>query len=82
MTEFRVVPDSLREREPLRRGRVPKNKLSRALLNGQTIFVAGKTKHGSIYTLARNHGMTAHTKLTDLNGEIGSLVWFEINRDV
>lgn len=78
MTTFRVVPDSLREREPLLRGRVPKNPLSKALLNGQTVFITGpKQTWGSLYTLASNHNKRAKTKRTVVNGEEGTLAWFE-----
>lgn len=78
MTNFKVVPDNLREREPLTRGRVPKNPLSKALLNGQTVFISGpKQTWGSLYTLAKNHEKKAKTKRTVLNNEEGTLCWFE-----
>jgi len=79
MTGFRIVPDDMREREPIVRGREPKSKLSRALLNGGTYFVPGKKKTwGSLYNLARNHGKTCHVKRTEVNGEEGTLIWFEV----
>lgn len=77
MTQFRVVPDALREREPLIRGRIPKNPLSKALLNGQTVFITGKKQTwGSLYTLARNHNKKCKTQRTIINGEEGTLAWF------
>lgn len=77
MTTFRVVPDILREREPLLRGRIPKNPLSKALLSGQTVFITGpKQTWGSLYTLARNHNKKAKTKRTIINGDEGTLAWF------
>lgn len=79
MTDFKVVPDSLREKEPISRGRTPKTQLSRALLNGQTVFVRGPNKtFGSLYNLAKNHGMSARTKRMQLNDEEGTLIWFEL----
>jgi len=78
VTTFKIVPDALREREPLVRGRIPKNPLSKALLNGQTVFITGPSKTwGSLYTLAVNHGKKAKTKRTIINGEEGTLAWFE-----
>lgn len=75
---WRPVPDSLREREPIRKGRAPKSKLSRALLSGSTIFVVGQNKtFGSLYTLAKNHNKVCKTQRTELNDEYGTLVWFE-----
>ena len=78
MIEFRQVPNELREREPPKRGREPKNKLSRALLSGNgTFFVEGTRRTwGSIYTLAKNHGKVAHVKRTVLNSVDGTLIWF------
>lgn len=76
--EFRSVPDVMREREPITKGREPKSELSKALLAGGTFFVPGARKTwGSIYNLARNHGKIAHVKRTDINGETGTLLWFE-----
>jgi hypothetical protein len=78
MTDFRIVPDELREREPIKKGREPKSKLSRALLNGGTFFIPGERKTwGSLYNLAKNHDKTAHVKRTNINGEDGTLIWFE-----
>ena len=78
MTNFRVVPDVLREREPLVRGRIPRNPLSKALLSGQTVFITGKKQTwGSLYTLARNHNKQCKTKRTTINSEEGTLAWFE-----
>ena len=77
MTQFRIVPDNLRDREPLVRGRIPRNPLSKALLNGQTVFITGKKlTWGSLYTLAMNHGRKAKTQRTIINGEEGTLAWF------
>lgn len=78
MTNFRVVPDVLREREPNVRGRIPKNPLSKALLEGQTVFITGpKQTWGSLYTLAKNHNKKCRTKRTIINGDEGTLCWFE-----
>ncbi len=78
MSQFRIVPDALREREPLVRGRIPKNPMSKALLAGSTVFITGeKQTWGSLYTLAVNHGKKARTKRTIINGEEGTLAWFE-----
>jgi hypothetical protein len=78
MTDFRIVPDELREREPIVKGREPKSKLSKALLNGGTFFVSGQRKTwGSLYNLAKNHNKIAHVKRTEINGEEGTLIWFE-----
>lgn len=78
MTNFKVVPDVLREREPLVRGRIPRNPLSKALLNGQTVFITGKKQTwGSLYTLAKNHNKQCKTKRTTINSEEGTLCWFE-----
>lgn len=80
MTDFRVVPDVLREREPVRRGRTPKSPLAKALLSGKTVFIEGDKKAwGNLYKLAKNHGKRAKTKRTSLNGDIGVLAWFEDN---
>lgn len=77
MTEFRAVPDELRD-ENQKRGREPKTLLSRALLNGGTLFVPGQKKTwGSLYDLARNHGMKAHVRRHSINGEEGTLIWFD-----
>lgn len=78
MTSFRIVPDVMREREPLVRGRIPNNPMSKALLSGQTVFITGpKQTWGSLYTLAKNHGKKARTKRTIVNYEEGTLAWFE-----
>lgn len=78
MTTFKVVPDVLREREPLVRGRIPRNPLSKALLNGQTVFITGKKQTwGSLYTLAKNHNKQCKTKRTTINNDEGTLCWFE-----
>lgn len=77
MTNFKVVPDVLREREPLVRGRIPRNPLSKSLLNGQTVFITGKKQTwGSLYTLAKNHNQQCKTKRTTINGDEGTLCWF------
>jgi hypothetical protein len=78
MTGFRIVPDSLREREPVRRGRSPTSPLAKALLAGSTVFIPGPKKTwGNLYTLAKNHNKKARTKTTLINGDAGILVWFE-----
>jgi hypothetical protein len=75
---FRIVPDSLRLREPLYKGRPPTSDLTKALLNGSTVFIPGPKKTwGNLYTLAKNHNMRAKTKTTVINEEAGVLVWFE-----
>jgi hypothetical protein len=82
MTTFQLVPDYLRE-EKITRGRIPKNALSKALLNGSTVFIPGDRKTwGSLYTLARNHDRVAKTRRIILHksggvSEEGTLVWFE-----
>lgn len=77
MTEYRIVPDELRDEEP-KRGREPKSNLSRMLLNGSTVFVPGPRKTwGSLYDLAKNHGMIAHVQRRIVNGEDGMLIWFD-----
>jgi hypothetical protein len=76
MTEFRIVPDVLREREPVRRGRTPRSPLSKALLSGKTVLIKGG-RVGNLYKLASNHNMRAKTKKTILNEETGTLAWFE-----
>lgn len=77
MTDFRIVPDVLREREPLVKGKGPVSDLSRALLRGSTIFISGPAKTwGSLYSLAKNHGKYAKTKRVIVNDEEGTLVWF------
>lgn len=78
MSDFRVVPDNLRERDPIRRGRPPVSPLARALLSGQTVFISGDKKGwGNLYKLAKNNGKKARTKSTEINNERGTLVWFE-----
>lgn len=78
MTAFREVPDVLREREPVRRGRTAKSPLAKALLAGKTVFITEDRKTwGNLYKLASNHGMRARTKRTIINGEEGTLAWFE-----
>lgn len=78
MTEFRVVPDVLREREPVKRGRVPKSPLAKALLAGKTVFITTDRKTwGNLYKLASNHDKRARTKRTIINGDEGTLAWFE-----
>ena len=76
MTNFRIVPDVLRERESL--GKAPKSELSKALLRGSTVFIPGAERRtwGSLYNLAHHHNKIAKTKRTILNGEEGTLVWF------
>jgi len=78
MNEFRIVPDVLREREPVKRGRTPNSPLAKALLAGKTVFITEDRKTwGNLYKLASNHGMRARTKRTTINGDIGTLAWFE-----
>jgi hypothetical protein len=78
MTEFRVVPDVLREREPVKRGRTANSPLAKALLSGKTVFITTDRKTwGNLYKLASNHGKRARTKRTLINGDIGTLAWFE-----
>lgn len=75
--KHRTVPDVLREREPLSRGRKPQTELSLDLLAGKTKFVTDQSNFGSLYTLAKNHGKKCIVKKTKLNEEVGMLVWFE-----
>jgi hypothetical protein len=77
MIDFRIVPDVLREREPVRRGRTARSPLSKALLSGKTVLITGERGVGNLYKLAVNHNMRARTKKTLINGEIGTLAWFE-----
>jgi hypothetical protein len=78
MTEFRVVPDVLREREPVKRGRRADSPLAKSLLAGKTVFITEDRKTwGNLYKLASNHGMRCRTKRTIINGDIGTLAWFE-----
>lgn len=79
MPEFRVVPDSFRERKPLVRGGIPRSDLSIKLLGGFTLFVPESegAKFGSLYSLAKRHNKIAHTRKDDLNGEKGTTIWFE-----
>lgn len=77
MTDFRIVPDVMREREPLIKGKAPVSDLSKALLRGSTVFIPGAIKTwGSLYALAKNHGKYAKTKRVLINNEEGTLVWF------
>jgi len=78
VTEFKIVPDVMREREAVRRGRPPASPLAQALLKGQTVFIPGKKQGwGNLYKLAKTHDKKCRTKSTDINGEIGTLIWFE-----
>lgn len=78
LSSFRVVTDDIREREPIRKGRPPTNDLSKALLAGKTIFIPGPKKGwGNLYSLAKSNGKKARTKSTMLNGERGTVAWFE-----
>lgn len=74
---FRIAPDSLRDREPITKGRPPKNELSRALLEGSTVVITGTKNLGSLYTLAKRHNKRARTKKTILNDEEVIIVWFD-----
>ena len=83
MDKFRVVPDSLRNRDPVARGRKPHSLVSLALLGGQTIFLyakKGKT-WGSLYRLAKKHKMQARVRWTTINREEGYVIWFENEND-
>jgi hypothetical protein len=76
--DWRIVPDSLRDREPIRRGKPPSSDLSIQILAGKTVFVKeGKNTFGSIYNLAKSHNKRARTKKTTINDQIGTLVWLE-----
>ena len=78
MNDFRLVPDIIRNREPIAKGRKPASPLSKSLLAGKTVFVSsGKKTWGSLYRLAKNHNMKARIKYTNLNGEDGYVIWFE-----
>jgi hypothetical protein len=77
MTEYRVVPDSLRELEPVGRGRKPQA-LSRDLLAGKTILLPPEKKNfGSLYTLAKKHGKRCIVKKINISGATGTRIWFE-----
>ncbi len=78
MIEFRRVPDVIREREPVVRGRKPSTAISKALLDDQTLFIPSPHKSlGSFYVLAKHHNKQARTHKTIINGEEGTLIWFE-----
>ena len=79
MNSFRIVPDIIRNRDPVQRGRKPVSELSQQLLKKKTVFVPSKVKKtwGNIYTLAKSHGLRAHIRQTDINGEQGYVMWFE-----
>lgn len=82
MHNYRIVPDSVRNRGIVTRGRRPTNKLSLDLLAGKTVHVQdtkGKT-WGSIYKLAKNHNMRAHIRWEELNDEKGYTMYF-LDRD-
>lgn len=82
MTDFRIVPNVLRERETVRRGRMPSSPLAKALLAGKTVFITEDRKAwGNLYKLASNHNLRARTKRTLINGEMGTLAWFEPKTD-
>lgn len=69
--EYAVVQDYHTERLFLRTDK------SKALLRGLRVFIRGKNKKfGSIYTLAKNHGMRAHTKRGKYKDIEGTYVWF------
>lgn len=73
---FRVVPDSLWEREPHFRGRPPRSELSKALLLGQVVEVTGMKNLGSLYSLAKRHGKKAKSQKTIVNDREVTLVRF------
>jgi hypothetical protein len=77
--EFRVVPDIIRNRDPVVRGRRPVSQLSQSLLKRKTVFVPSEVKKtwGNIYRLAKNHGLRARVRQTNINGEEGYVMWFE-----
>lgn len=55
-----------------------RTEMSKALLRGNSVFVAGRNKKfGSIYTLAKNHKMKAHTKRGEYKGVAGTFIRFE-----
>lgn len=78
MPNFKVVPDSFRERKPLVRGGIPRSDLSIKLLGGFTLFVpeTERKAFGSLYSLATRHNKQAHTQKDILNGEKGTTIWF------
>lgn len=86
MEKFQIVPDYLRN-DKTTRGRIPKSNLSKALLNGSTIFISGERKTwGSLYTLAKNHDKICRTERRTLhknNGESeeGTIIWFEDRKE-
>jgi hypothetical protein len=70
VTDFKVVPEYLIAKGNIR---TPK---SRSLLRGHKIFIVGKKTVGSLYTLAKNHNMQAHTERGIDEGREGTYVWF------
>lgn len=83
MNDYRIVPDIIRNRDPVARGRKPKSGISQMLLQKRTVFVPSDTKKtwGNIYRLAKSHGLKAHIRQTDINGEQGYVMWFEDSID-
>lgn len=82
---YRIVPDNLRLRKPVRRGRSVRNQKSKDLLAGRTLFevpLDPKNTWGHYYKLASNHHMKCTTQITELNGETGTLIWFDPIEDI
>ena len=77
MTNYRVVPDVLWERDPVHRGRKLSD-ISQKLLDGRVVEMHGERKTwGHLYKLAQKHGKRARTKTIEVNGEIVTLIRFE-----
>ena len=82
MTEFRIVPDIVRNREPVKRGRKPSG-VSKKLLQERTVFIPTTEKKtwGNLYRLAKSHGLQAKVRWEDdYFGEQGYTIWF-IDKD-
>lgn len=74
---YRVVPDALWERDPIQKGR-KLGQFSQQLIDGRTLFVEGERKTwGHLYKLAKKYNKKARTKVTEVNGVVGTLIKFE-----
>ena len=72
MTDFRVVPDDLRGLKATGRPRSP---MTLELLDGKTVFMPG-AKQTSYSGLAARYGKRSNTRVVDLDGESGLLIWW------
>ena len=70
--DYRVVSDDLRSRK--RTGR-PQSPMTLELLDGRTVFLPG-AKQTSYSGLASRYGKRSNTRVVDLDGESGLLIWW------